>query len=70
MIVEDDGQGFEVEAVRFVSGEGRGLGLLGMQERVALIGGNLKIESQPRAGTTLVTRIPVFALSQEEGFPA
>jgi signal transduction histidine kinase len=69
-IVEDDGQGFDVEAVRLVTGEGRGLGLLGMQERVALVGGNLKIESQPRAGTTLVTRIPVFAFSQEEGFPA
>ncbi len=69
-IVEDDGRGFDIEAVRFVSGEGSGLGLLGMQERVALIGGNLKVESQPRAGTTVVTRIPVCAFSREEGFPA
>lgn len=69
-IVEDDGLGFDVEAVRFAPGEGRGLGLLGIQERVALIGGNLNIESHPRAGTTLVTRIPVYAFSLEEGFPA
>jgi len=69
-IVEDDGRGFDVEAVTFVPDEGRGLGLLGIQERVALIGGNLKIESQPSAGTTLVTRIPIYAFSHEEGFPA
>ena len=68
-IVEDDGKGFDVEAVRFGSEEGRGLGLLGMQERVASLGGNLKIESHPTAGTTLVTRVPVYALSFEEGFP-
>src|SRR5258706_7084566 len=69
-IVEDDGQGFDSEAaVRFAPDEGHGLGLLGIQERVALIGGNLNIESEPGAGTTLVTRIPVYAFSCEEGFP-
>ena len=68
-IVEDDGKGFDVEAVRFTSVEGHGLGLLGMQERVAAIGGNLEIESHPTTGTTLVTRIPAYAFSSEEGFP-
>lgn len=68
-IVEDDGQGFDVEAVRFASDQGRGLGLLGMQERVAALGGNLEIESHPKTGTTLVARIPVYAFSLEEGFP-
>jgi signal transduction histidine kinase len=68
-IVEDDGQGFDVDAVRFAFGEGRGLGLLGIQERLASIGGNLKIESYPSAGTTLVTRIPVYAFSCGEDFP-
>ncbi|HMG73594.1 MAG TPA: ATP-binding protein [Pyrinomonadaceae bacterium] len=67
-IVEDDGQGFDVDALRFASGGGRGLGLLGIQERVASIDGNLKIESYPSRGTTLVTRIPVHAFSFEEGF--
>jgi signal transduction histidine kinase len=68
-IVEDDGKGFDVEAVRFTSVEGHGLGLLGMQERVAAIGGNLEIESHPTTGTTIVTRIPAYAFSFEEGFP-
>jgi signal transduction histidine kinase len=68
-IVEDDGQGFDVEAVRFAPGEGHGLGLLGIQERISLVGGNFKIESQPGAGTTLVIRIPVYTFSQQEVFP-
>lgn len=57
-IVEDDGKGFDVEAVRNESiSEGR-LGLLGMQERVELVGGTLEIESAPGAGTTVAIRIP------------
>lgn len=67
-IVEDDGRGFDVEATRLEPEEGSGLGLLGIQERVASIGGNLNIESDGRTGTILVTRIPVYALSTEEGF--
>src|SRR6185369_13965755 len=69
-IVEDDGRGFDVEAVSFASDRGHGLGILGMQERVAAVGGNLEIESHAAAGTTLVTRIPVYAFSFEEGFPS
>jgi len=68
-IVEDNGKGFDVETVRFTSVEGHGLGLLGMQERVAALGGNLEIESHPTTGTTLVTRIPAYTFSFEEGFP-
>ena len=68
-IVEDDGNGFDVEAVKFASVEGSGLGIMGMQERVASLDGNLEIESRPTRGTTLVTRIPAYAFSFEEGFP-
>jgi signal transduction histidine kinase len=68
-IVEDDGHGFDVEAAMFAPDEGRGLGLLGIQERVASIGGNLNLESDRSTGTLLVTRIPVYALSSKEGFP-
>jgi signal transduction histidine kinase len=67
-IVEDDGRGFDTQAVRSLPGEGHGLGLLGMQERVALVGGNLNIESEPGAGTTLVIRIPVYTSPQQEVF--
>ncbi|MFL5910475.1 MAG: GAF domain-containing protein [Gaiellaceae bacterium] len=54
VIVEDDGVGFDPDRAR----EG-GLGLIGMRERVSLIGGRLTIESRPGAGTTFVAEVPV-----------
>jgi signal transduction histidine kinase len=69
VIVEDDGDGFEVEEVSLVPGSGRGLGLLGMRERVALVGGALSLDSSPGAGTTARARIPVPAAAEKEVFP-
>jgi signal transduction histidine kinase len=54
VIVEDDGVGFDPDRTR----EG-GLGLIGMRERVSLIGGRLTIESRPGAGTAFVAEVPV-----------
>jgi len=54
VVVEDDGRGFEPEAVR----DGA-LGFVGMRERVELVGGRLAVESSPGAGTTLVAEVPV-----------
>jgi signal transduction histidine kinase len=69
VIVEDDGKGFEVEEVVPAPGLGRGLGLLGMRERVALVGGALKLDSSPGGGTTARARIPVPAAAEREVFP-
>jgi len=52
--VKDDGVGFDPTKVR-----GRGLGLIGMQERVMELGGQLILESRPSKGTVLSARIPV-----------
>lgn len=61
LTVEDDGCGFDVDAVKTSSkGEPR-LGLLGMKERVALVSGSLVIESSPGTGTTILARLPVPA---------
>jgi PAS domain S-box-containing protein len=57
-IVEDDGCGFDAEALMSRPMSERRLGLLGMQERVALVGGRLTIESTPGAGTTVLIHIP------------
>ncbi|HEV3444201.1 MAG TPA: PAS domain S-box protein [Gemmataceae bacterium] len=62
-IVEDDGAGFEVEAMLSSPLPGR-LGLLGMRERLELIGGTLDIESTPGSGTTVFARVP---LRKDEG---
>ncbi len=52
--VRDDGVGFDASSTR-----GRGLGLLGMQERVRELGGNITLKSHPGSGTSLVAAIPL-----------
>jgi signal transduction histidine kinase len=59
VIVEDDGLGFDAKALLNTPVRNRRLGLLGMQERVELVGGNLNIESTPGVGTTVLAHIPV-----------
>jgi light-regulated signal transduction histidine kinase (bacteriophytochrome) len=60
MIVEDDGQGFPPAPPSSPRADaGRRLGLVGMRERVAAVGGALEIESAPGRGATLFVRIPV-----------
>ncbi|MDF2749945.1 MAG: sensor histidine kinase [Gaiellaceae bacterium] len=53
-MVEDDGVGFELEGARE-----DGLGLVGMRERIGLVGGRLQVESSAGAGTTVVAEVPV-----------
>lgn len=58
-IAEDNGKGFDVkELLESRSTEGK-LGLFGMQERAALIGGRLTVESEPGAGTTVYVEAPL-----------
>lgn len=56
--VQDDGVGFH--PVHVVSKEirDRGLGLFGMQERAALVGGTVQIDSAPGRGTTMRVKVP------------
>jgi len=53
--VQDDGQGFDTRYTR-------GLGLLGMEERVRRLGGALTVESQPGRGATVSAELPVAAI--------
>ena len=61
IIVEDDGVGFDPEAAEASSTQR--LGLSGIRERLALLGGELTIETAPGRGATIFVVIP---LSQEE----
>ena len=54
VVVEDDGVGFEPARTHDA-----GLGLVGMRERVGLLGGRLAVESRPGAGTTFVAEVPL-----------
>jgi signal transduction histidine kinase len=53
-VIEDDGKGFDPEA-----SAREGLGLLGMRERLALVGGKLRVEAAPGTGTTIAAEVPV-----------
>ena len=60
VVIEDDGQGFDAEAVFRSNGSARPhLGLFGMQERAELLGGRLTIESERGKGTTVFVEIPL-----------
>ncbi len=56
--VKDDGVGFEVSAVLSKRGW-RGLGLIGMRERITSLGGSLEVISAPGKGTELLITIPL-----------
>ncbi len=54
LTVRDDGVGFDPEHTK-----GRGLGLIGIQERVRELGGTVTVDSQPGKGTVLKAVIPL-----------
>ena len=59
VVVKDDGQGFDIKAVAESKDKTQGLGLLGMKERAALLGGRATIESRPGRGTRVAVEIPL-----------
>jgi two-component system sensor histidine kinase DegS len=58
--VEDQGRGFDTAAT---GKSGRGAGLLGMQERAALLGGTLTIDTALGAGSTITAELPRLRLN-------
>lgn len=58
--VEDNGKGFIVEKILGARSERRAWGLLGMQERLALVGGKFSIESSLGKGTQLTVEVPLI----------
>lgn len=62
MEIKDDGKAFDVNKTLRDRGNLR-LGIVGMKERIEMVGGNLSIESIPGIGTTLLTKIPLQGLA-------
>jgi signal transduction histidine kinase len=58
MEISDDGKGFDVDRALSAKRNHR-LGVLGMRERVQMVGGQFDLESTPGAGVTIRARIPV-----------
>jgi PAS domain S-box-containing protein len=57
MKIKDNGKSLGVERALH-AGTGKRLGLLGMRERLEMVGGNFSVESVPGQGTTVIARIP------------
>jgi signal transduction histidine kinase len=58
LTIKDDGKSFDVKKVLRMKGQGR-LGLLGMKERLQMIGGKFSVKSTTGHGTTVTARVPV-----------
>jgi signal transduction histidine kinase len=56
--IEDDGHGFDPDSVAQPGPSGRGLGLLGMRERLSIVRGSAEVFSSAEAGTRIVLRVP------------
>jgi signal transduction histidine kinase len=63
--LRDDGSGFDLEAARRRGAAGASLGLVGMEERVALAGGTLDLRSALGQGTVLLATFPLHCVEKE-----
>lgn len=52
LVIQDDGKGFDIQQIK-------GMGLLGIQERVSRLGGRSSLDSKPRGGTFLSVELPL-----------
>jgi signal transduction histidine kinase len=66
MRIKDDGKSFEVERVLHGKGSRR-LGLLGMRERLEMVGGRFEVQSAPGQGTTITAQIPAGKTAEKNG---
>jgi PAS domain S-box-containing protein len=68
LIICDDGVGFDVQAALDRAAHGASMGLLGLEERALLVGGQIEIESAPGRGTEIRACFPLtLPPSPEEG---
>ena len=58
MKIKDDGKSFNAERTLHANG-GKRLGLLGMRERLEMVGGKFAVESSPGKGTTINAQLPL-----------
>jgi two-component system sensor histidine kinase UhpB len=61
LAVRDDGVGFDVAKTLDQAASSGHLGLLGMKERVQILGGEIEVDSEPRRGTRIRISLPAVA---------
>ncbi|MCK6483934.1 MAG: PAS domain S-box protein [Phycisphaerae bacterium] len=67
--VTDDGVGFDVDAARRRAMQAVSFGIIGMQERVELLGGEFALSSTPGEGTCVRARLPLTAAAAPHARP-
>jgi PAS domain S-box-containing protein len=67
LVLEDNGAGFDPAQVTDRRGTARGMGLATLNERARMLGGTLKIRSQPGVGTRLTCVLPVDQKAKAAG---
>ena len=65
--VRDNGAGFDLEAARRRGASGASLGLVDIEERIALAGGTLELRSAPGQGTVVLATFPLQRGASVEG---
>lgn len=63
LIIEDDGAGFDPGKIASNGDANKGLGLVGMRERAALVGGTVEIETSRGKGVTIYVRVPASCMT-------
>jgi PAS domain S-box-containing protein len=58
LTIQDDGRGFDPQAVKPASRKGKGVGLANMRERATVLGGTCEVQSVPNHGTAITVRVP------------
>ena len=56
--IQDDGRGFDPNAIKSVRRDRGGIGLTNIRERAALLGGTCEVVTGPKQGTTITVRVP------------
>ena len=64
MQIKDDGKSFDAEQT-LRAGKSRRMGLLGMRERVEMVGGSFRVESWPGKGTIIQVQLPFSNRAKE-----
>lgn len=68
LVVRDNGRGFDADDMLRAHPARRAWGLLGIQERMTLVGGKFSIDSAPGRGTTLRVEVPIVR-EEDNGVP-
>jgi len=58
MAIRDDGRGFDADTAVPAEGSNRGVGLVGMRERLRLLGGELELQTAPGGPTIVSAKLP------------